>query len=376
MPIPLLESHLVHHGLDLSMNDFPPFQILRGAAVCVGSLALALGLSLFMAPRTTDREILHASFDSSRELLAAWHAHLEQSPQYEAWGRPTYRISNNGSAAQARAVRDGLKADIVSLSFELDWQILHKQGLVDSDWRRLLPKEKAPWYAAVVFVVRKGNPHGIRDWPDLIDKPVKVVMPNPKTAGVARVAVLTAWAFMEPRLGKEGAERFLGDLCARVPVFDPSARLSTTSFTQKGIGDVQITWEPEAFLEVQESKGELEMVRPSMSYRIEPAIGLIRPVSTRKGTLDIAEKYLDWVYSEPAQKILAENHFRPADPKVAEKFADKFPPMRFLEITEIFKNWDEAMQTLFADEAVVDRALKAAAASPANKEKASKGPAR
>lgn len=346
------------------MYDTLAYQLARGIGVCLGCIATALGLSLLMAPKTAERELLHASFDSSRELLAAWHAHLETPPQATDWGYPSFRISNTGSAAQARAVRDGLKADIVSLSFEPDWNILVQQGLVEKDWRSQLLEGKAPWFASVVFVVRKGNPHGIRDWPDLVEKPVKVVLPNPKTAGVARVAVLTAWAFMKEQGGDAAAESYLTRLCSRVPVFDPSARLSTTSFAQKGIGDVQITWEPEGFLEVTESQGELELVRPSVSYRIEPALGMIPSVAAAKGTTVIAKRYLEWTHSQEAQTLLAQNYFRPIHPKVAESFASQFPPVRFLTITDIFSGWEEAMQVLFADGAAVDRALKAAARSP------------
>lgn len=342
------------------MNEYL-ISICKGALACLALVLGALSFSLIASPRRGSLELLHASFDTSREILAAWHQEINDSPVSNAWGNPNFRISNAGSAAQARAVRDGLPADIVSLNFEPDWQILAKAGLVPSDWRSHLPEGMAPWHSSLVLVVRKGNPFGIRDWEDLLTKPVKVIMPNPKTSGVARLAVLSFWEARRRAGNSETADKDLIALCKKVPVFDPSMRTCTTTFAQKGIGDVQITWEPEAWLEVGESGGKLELVRPKSSFRIEPAIGMVEPVAKSKGTILLVQKYLEWIYNPTAQEILAKYHFRPLDKNVEKLHQDQFPPVEWITIQDIAGDWDKAVEIFFRDGGLVDRALQEAA---------------
>ncbi len=337
------------------------FSVCKGILACLALVCGALALSLVASPKRGSLELLHASFDTSREILAAWHHEINESLVSNAWGNPNFRISNAGSAAQARAVRDGLPADIASLNFEPDWQILAKAGLVHSDWRSKLPGGMAPWHSSLVLVVRKGNPHEIHDWEDLLKKPVKVIMPNPKTSGVARLAVLSFWETRRRAVGPEKADGDLISLCKKVPVFDPSMRTCTTTFAQKGIGDVQITWEPEAWLEVEESGGKLELIRPKTSFRIEPAIGMVEPVAKSKGTTLLVQKYLEWIYNPVAQEILAKYHFRPLDKNVEKLHQDQFPPVDWITIEDIAGDWEKAVEIFFKDGGLVDRALKEAA---------------
>ncbi len=333
---------------------------LLGSTACLVLIASALALSLVVAKRQEKLEILHASFDSSREILQAWHELISSSPLSADWGKPHFRISNTSSAAQARSVRDGLPADIVSLNFEPDWQILAREGLVNPDWRSQLPGGKAPWYASLVLIVRKGNPHGITDWGDLITKPVSVVMPNPKTSGVARLAVLSFWEARRQAGDADSANLDLKLLCKKVPVFDPSMRSSTTTFVQKGIGDVQISWEPEAWLEINQSAGQLELKHPKLSFRVEPPIGIVNPIAKSKGTMHLAHNYLNWLYTENAQNLLAHHHFRPANEAQLERSQFQFPPVQWLTIRDIAPDWNSALSHFFSDNGLVDQALREA----------------
>ncbi len=334
---------------------------LIGASGCLVLIAMGLTLSLGVAKRQENRELLHASFDSSREILQAWHESITSSDLAADWGSPQFRISNTSSAAQARSVRDGLPADIVSLNFEPDWQILAKEGLVEGDWRKQLPGGKAPWYASLVLIVRKGNPHGIKDWGDLINKPVSVIMPNPKTSGVSRLAVLSFWEARRRDGNADSATRDLQQLCKKVPVFDPSMRSCTTTFVQKGIGDVQISWEPEAWLEINQSQGQLELIHPKLSFRIEPPIGMVVPNAKAKGTENLAHNYLNWLYTEVAQKILAQHHFRPVNDEQFLVHQHQFPPVQWLTIKDIASDWNSAVEYFFSDNGLVDQALREAA---------------
>lgn len=335
--------------------------ILMGATGCMVLVASALALSLVVAHQRENVELLHASFDSSREILQAWHESISSSPLAAEWDNPHFRISNTSSAAQARSVRDGLPADIVSLNFEPDWQILAKAGLVHPDWRSQLPGGKAPWYASLVLIVRKGNPYGIKDWEDLITKPVSVIMPNPKTSGVARLAVLCFWEARKRAGNADSANKDLKLLCNKVPVFDPSMRSCTTTFVQKGIGDVQISWEPEAWLEIDQSAGQLELIHPKLSFRIEPPIGMVAPIANAKGTGNLVRHYLNWLYTEKAQKILAQHHFRPVNEEQLLAHQNQFPQVQWLTINDIATDWNSAVDRFFSDNGLVDQALREAA---------------
>jgi len=252
-------------------------------------------------------------------------------------------------------VMDGLEADVVSLALWNDTDAIRRRGLIAEGWEDRLPHRSLPYYSTIVFVVRKGNPKGVKDWPDLVKPDVSIVTPNPKTSGNGKLTLLAAWGAVLELGGTEAdAEKFVGQLFRQAPVLDSGARGATVTFAQKGIGDVHITWENEAHLEVREAKGELEIVYPSVSIRAEPHVAVVDEVVDRKGTREVAEAYLRFLYTPQAQEIIARHFFRPIEEKVLASHAEKFPELKLFPITRVAASWDEAQEKFFAEGAFFD----------------------
>lgn len=300
-------------------------------------------------------ELLNASYDPTRELWKGLNEAFASHYQQEMGKTVTIKQSHGASASQARAIIDGLEADVATLSIWSDTDALRKQGLLKDQWEEGLPNRSLPYTSTVVFVVRKGNPKGVQDWSDLSKPNVVVITPNPKTSGNGRLSFLAAWGSVILGGGtEEQAREFVTKLYRNVPVLDTGARGSTATFAMKGIGDVHLTMESEAYLEVRESKGELEVVYPPLSILHEPHITVVDKVVDRKQTREAAEAYLKFLYTPKGQEIIARNYYRPTDPNVAAKYASQFPQVKLFAITELVSNWDEAQGKFFAEGSIFD----------------------
>jgi sulfate/thiosulfate-binding protein len=324
----------------------------------VAALVLATALMaspLLLAAPTT---LLNVSYDPTRELYddynQAFAAHWKQKTGKEV----SIRQSHGGSGKQARTVIDGLPADVVTLALAYDIDALATQGkLLPSNWQARLPNNSSPYTSTIVFLVRKGNPKKIKDWPDLARPGVSVITPNPKTSGGARWNYLAAWAWAlkQPGGSAATAQDYIGKLFKNVPVLDTGARGSLTTFAQRGIGDVLVSWENEALLAAKQlGKDKFEIVVPSLSILAEPPVAVVDKVAIRRGTSEIARAYLEYLYSKPAQEIVAKHYYRPRDPQVAAKYASVFPKMNLVTIAD-FGGWGKAQATHFADGGVFDK---------------------
>lgn len=298
--------------------------------------------------------LLNASYDPTRELWRSLNAEFARSYELNTGRRLVVRQSHGGSSAQARAVIDGLPADVVTLALWSDTDAIRRAGLISDGWEDRLPNHSLPYYSTIVFVVRHGNPKSIHDWPDLVRDGVGVITPNPKTSGNGKLAFLAAWGAAAHRSAAD-AEAFVTRLYRQVPVLDTGARGSTTTFAQNGIGDVQLTWENEAILEVHETGGALEIVYPPVSIRAEPYVAVVDAVVNRKQTRDAAEDYLRFLTTEPAQEIIAGHGLRPINEVVARRHADSLPPLDLFPVTAVARDWDDAQRRFFADGGVFDR---------------------
>ena len=306
-----------------------------------------------------DVQILNVSYDPTREFYAEYNVEFARHWKERTGEDVRVRQSHGGSGRQARSVIDGLRADVVTLALANDIDaIARKSGRIATNWATRLPSNSCPYASTIVFLVRRGNPKGIRDWPDLVREGVTVVTPNPKSGGGARWNYLAAWGYALRRPGgtEASAEAFVRDLYAHAPVLDTGARASTMTFTERGIGDALITWENEAFLAVREhGPGEYEVVVPSVSILAEPPVAWVDRVVERGGTLGVARAYLEHLYSEAAQEMAARHGFRPSDPRVRARHASKFPEVRLFTIDEVFGGWARAQARHFADGGVFDR---------------------
>jgi sulfate/thiosulfate transport system substrate-binding protein len=325
-------------------------------------LALAAALSLGIgAAQAADVILTNVSYDPTRELYKAYDQLFAKYWKEKTGDTVTVKVSNGGSGAQARAVIDGLGADVVTLALAYDINaIVRKAHLIDPKWQSKLPDNAAPYTSTIVFLVRKGNPQGIKDWDDLIRSGVKVITPNPKTSGGARWAYLAAYGFAKKKYGSdEKAKEFVANLYRNVPVLDTGARGSTTTFVQRGIGDVLLSWENEAFLAVKQlGADKFEIVVPSVSILAEPPVAVVDKVVDARGTRKVAEAYLQYLYSPEAQELEAQNYYRPTDKAVAAKYAANFPQIPLFTIDAEFGGWDKAQQTHFADGGVFDQIYK------------------
>lgn len=300
-------------------------------------------------------ELLNVSYDPTREL---WRDINSQFiPQYSAENGVSLEIkqSHGGSATQARAVIDGLEADVVTLALWSDTDAIRKQGLIRSDWDQQYPHRSLPYLSTIVFVVRKGNPKGIKDWPDLVKPSVAVVTPNPKTSGNGKLSFLAAWGSVLKTGGtEEDARRYITELYKHTPVLDTGARGATSTFAQKGIGDVHLTWENEAHLEVREAQGELELVYPPVSIRAEPHVALVDGNVDRKGTRAVADAYLKFLYTDDAQEIIAKHFYRPTNDEILARHSETFRPIDLFPVTYVAADWDAAQTKYFAEGGIFD----------------------
>ncbi|MDB5391445.1 MAG: sbp 2 [Planctomycetaceae bacterium] len=302
-------------------------------------------------------ELLNASYDPTRELWGELNAAF--IPQYEKQTGTKLEIkqSHAGSGAQARAILDGLQADVATLSLWSDTNALYKKGkLIKENWTEQLPNRSLPYTSTVLFVVRKGNPKGIKDWSDLAKPGIEIITPSPKTSGNGKLSFLAAWGSVTLKGGTEDqAKEFVTTIYQQTPVLDTGARGATTTFSKKKIGDVHLTMESEAYLEVEESKGDLEIVFPSISILHEPHITVVDDVVERKKTRAPAEAYLKFLYTEEGQEIIAKHHFRPTDPKIYAKHKSEFHDLKLFPITDLVQGWDEAQAKFFDDGGVFDQ---------------------
>ena len=311
------------------------------------------------APGTpTDIALLNVSYDPTRELYREFNEAFAKHWATQSGGqRVTVKQSHGGSGGQARAVIDGLEADVVTLALAYDVDAIAKSGLIKGGWTARLPENSAPYTSTIVFLVRKGNPKGIKDWTDLTKPGVQVITPNPKTSGGARWNYLAAWHFAKTQPGGDdaSARAFVTALFKNVPVLDSGARGSTTTFMERGIGDVLLTWENEAYLALAEAKDKIDIVAPALSILAEPSVAVVDTVVDRRGTRKVAQAYLEYLYSPEGQEVAAKNHYRPRDKSVAAKYADTFAAVKLFTIDEAFGGWDNAQKTHFADGGTFDQ---------------------
>ena len=304
-------------------------------------------------------ELLNVSYDPTRELWRAINSEFVPAYEKEAGVKLKINQSHGGSSTQARAVIDGLEADVVTLALWSDTNAISKRGLINPGWKEELPNESLPYTSTIVFVVRKDNPKGIRDWADLVKPGVEIITPNPKTSGNGQLSLYSAWGSVMLRGGSEAdAVDYVTRLYKQVPVLDSGARGATTTFVQKKIGDVHLAWENEAHLEVKEAGGELQLVYPPISIRAEPHVAIVDQNVERKKTRAAAEAYLRFLYTEPAQEIIARNFYRPTSAAVLARHAGTFPAMKLFSITDIGKDWDDVHKRLVAEGGVFDQAYK------------------
>jgi len=321
------------------------------------TLAALAGLSLSAAVHAQPL-LLNVSYDPTRELYKEYNAAFSKHWKTKGHDAVTTQQSHGGSGKQARAVIDGLKADVVTLALAGDIDELYKLGkLIPEDWQTRLPQSSTPYTSTIVFLVRKGNPKGIKDWSDLIKPGVEVITPNPKTSGGARWNFLGAWAWAQQKYGSEDkAKAFVEQLYKHVPVLDTGARGSTITFVNNNIGDVLLAWENEAFLALKEQGGEnFEIVVPSLSILAEPPVAVVDRNVDRKGTREVATAYLKYLYSEEGQRIAARNFYRPRNEKVAAEFAKQFPALKLVSIDRDFGGWKSAQPKFFNDGGVFDQ---------------------
>ncbi|SDA71365.1 sulfate transport system substrate-binding protein [Pseudomonas sp. NFPP33] len=323
---------------------------------------VALASSLIAGPVAAAQTLLNVSYDPTRELYTEFNAAFNKHWQAQGNEAVTIQQSHGGSGKQARAVIDGLRADVVTLALAGDIDELYKLGkLIPENWQERLPDASTPYTSTIVFLVRKGNPKGLKDWDDLVKPGVEVITPNPKTSGGARWNFLAAWAYAQQKYGSEAeAKAFTEKLYKNVPVLDTGARGSTITFVNNGIGDVLLAWENEAFLALKEEGGEnFEIVAPSLSILAEPPVSVVDQNVDKKGTRKVAEAYLNYLYSEEGQRIAAKHFYRPRNQAVAAEFAKQFPQLKLVTIDADFDGWKSAQPKFFNDGGIFDQIYQA-----------------
>jgi len=320
--------------------------------------AAAVAAALLVAgniDRETSNQLLNVSYDPTRELFVELNRLFIEKYAKDTGRKLTIKQSHGGSSRQARAVIDGLAADVVTLAMYSDVDALHKQGLLPDGWAQRLPHDSAPWTSTIVFVVRRGNPLHIRDWPDLAATGVSVITPNPKTSGNGKLSFLGAWGSMIYRGSNEAQARsYLRRLYGNVPVLDVGARGSATTFAEEKVGDVHLTWEHEALREVENSGGELEIVYPPVSILAQPCVAWVDGNIARRHTAAYARAYLEFLYTPTAQETIARFGYRPIDPGILQRHADRLPKIDLFPVTILAKDWDDAQQKFFAENGIFD----------------------
>jgi sulfate/thiosulfate-binding protein len=322
----------------------------------------ALASALFATPGFAADKLLNVSYDPTRELYQEFNAAFAQHWQAQGHDKVSIQQSHGGSGKQARSVIDGLRADVVTLALAGDIDELHRLGkLIPENWQERLPDASTPYTSTIVFLVRKGNPKGLKDWGDLVQPGVEVITPNPKTSGGARWNFLAAWAWAKQQYGSdEKAQDYVAKLYKQVPVLDTGARGSTITFVNNKIGDVLLAWENEAFLALKEEGGDaLEIVVPSLSILAEPPVTVVDKNVERNGTRELANAYLNYLYSEEGQRIAAKNFYRPRNAKVAAEFSQQFPALELVTIDKDFNGWKETQPKFFNDGGVFDQIYQA-----------------
>jgi sulfate/thiosulfate transport system substrate-binding protein len=314
-------------------------------------------------PAAAQAVLLNVSYDPTRELYQEFNAAFARYWQGKAGQAVSVRQSHGGSGAQARAVIDGLEADVLTLALAYDIDAAAKAGLINAGWQTRLPQNSAPYTSTIVFLVRKGNPKGIKDWADLTRPGIGIIPANPKTSGGARWTYLAAYGQALLANNKDDAKGrdYIAKFYRNVPVLDSGARGATTTFVQRGIGDVLVGWENEAYLAIEEAKGAVEIVVPSSSILAEPPVAVVDKVVDRKGTRAVAEAYLQFLYSPEGQEIAAKHHYRPRDAGIAAKYEASFAKTTLFTIDELFGGWQAAQKTHFADGGVFDQIYKPSA---------------
>jgi sulfate transport system substrate-binding protein len=324
-------------------------KIIQGAAAV---------LVLSTAAHAAEVSLLNVSYDPTRELYQDFNKAFAAHWKAKTGDDLKNKQSHGGSGKQARAVIDGLAADVVTLALAYDIDEIANRGLIAKDWQKRLPHNSAPYTSTIVFLVRKGNPKGIKDWSDLARPGIAVITPNPKTSGGARWNHIAAWgyALKQPGGNEKTAQEFLTKIYKNVPVLDSGARGSTTTFIERGIGDVLVTWENEALLAIKELGPEkVEIVSPSVSILAEPPVAVVDKVVDRRGTRKVAEAYLQFLYTDEGQEIAAQNYYRPINEKIAKKYATQYPKLKLFTIEEIAGGWNKAQKTHFADGGLFDQ---------------------
>lgn len=303
-------------------------------------------------------ELLNISYDPTRELYTKFNEKFASYWKEKTGQDVLINQSHGGSGKQGRSVIEGLDADIVTLALGYDIDQISSTGLIDKDWQSEFKENSAPYTSTIVFLVRKGNPKNIKDWDDLIRSDVSVITPNPKTSGGARWNYLAAWAYAAQKNNgdQEAAKDFVSKLYTNVKVLDSGARGSTTTFVERGMGDVLIAWENEAYLSLNElGKDKFEVVAPSLSILAEPPVAVVDEVVDKRGTREVAQAYLEYLYTKEGQEIVAQNYYRPRDKEIAEKYKDKFPDIKLVTVDGEFGGWAKAQKTHFADGGTFDQ---------------------
>ena len=324
------------------------------------TLPVALSLAIFSANTLAkDVEFLNVSYDPTRELYQEYNPIFAKYWQEKTGDKVTVQQSHGGSGKQARAVIDGLEADVVTLALGYDIDAIgERTGKLPGDWQTRLDNNSSPYTSTIVFLVRTGNPKGIKDWDDLIKPGVEVITPNPKTSGGARWNYLAAWGFAEQKYGsEEKAREFIGSLFKNVPVLDSGARGATNTFVQRGLGDVFISWENEAFLAINElGKDQFEIIVPSVSILAEPPVTVVDGNADKRGNAEVAKAYLEYLYSPTAQKLAAKHYYRPSQPQHADpEDIARFPEVKLFTVDDTFGGWQNAQETHFSDGGVFDQ---------------------
>jgi sulfate/thiosulfate-binding protein len=324
----------------------------------IGALVAVASVLWIADGHAAEQTLLNVSYDPTREFYKDYDELFAKHWQETTGGTVVINMSNGGSGKQARAVIDGLEADVVTLALAYDIDAIVRQGkLIEPGWQKRLPNNSSPYTSTIIFLVRKGNPKAIKDWEDLIRPNVQVITPNPKTSGGARWNFLAAWGYATHKYGSEDKARdFVAKLYRNVPVLDTGARGATTTFVRRGIGDVLIAWENDAFLAVNElGRDKFDVVAPSISILAEPPVAVVDKVVDAHGTRKLAEAYLQYLYSPEAQELAAKHYYRPRLAEVAAHYADKFPKLPLFTIDDEFGGWDKAQAKYFADGGVFDQ---------------------
>ncbi|MBC3909415.1 sulfate ABC transporter substrate-binding protein [Undibacterium umbellatum] len=321
-------------------------------------LAASFATAFSSVAMAADISLLNVSYDPTRELYQDVNQAFAKQWKAKTGDNVTIKQSHGGSGKQARAIIDGLDADVATLALAYDTDALAEKGLVDKAWQKRLPHNASPYSSTIVFLVRKGNPKGIKDWGDIVKPGVAVITPNPKTSGGARWNHLAAWgyALKLPGGSEATAKEFLSKLYKNVPVLDSGARGSTTTFVERGIGDVLLAWENEALLAIKElGPDKVEIVAPATSILAEPSVAVVDKVVDRKGTRKVAEAYLNFLYTDEGQDIIAKHYYRPTTEKASKKYAAQYPKVKLFTIDEAFGGWTKAQKVHFADGGVFDQ---------------------